>query len=104
MQTSPRGLGALHTSAMGLAGSLLAEQDFVSTVQPTSDDELQDADRIVSCKYRPTEMCLAGDLKMGHPAGPRAVSKFDETVTRTVEDLQMALLEYFKSTSKRPGE
>jgi hypothetical protein len=33
---------------MGMAGSMLAEQDFVNTVQPTSDEELQDADRFIS--------------------------------------------------------
>lgn len=37
---------------MGLAGSLLAEQDFVGSIQPTSDDELRDADRFSSCMHR----------------------------------------------------
>lgn len=38
---------------MGLAGSLLAEQDIVNMVQPTSDEELQDADRFTSGETSP---------------------------------------------------
>ncbi|KAK9896089.1 hypothetical protein P389DRAFT_74443 [Cystobasidium minutum MCA 4210] len=82
--TSPRGLGVLHASAMGLAGSVLAEQDFIASVQPTSDDELREADQYVT-------------------VGGRTSSAFEENLSHTVEDLQMALLEYFKATTKRAG-
>lgn len=53
-QTSPRGLGVLHASAMGLAGSVLAEQDFIASVQPTSDDELREADQYVTGEHTQT--------------------------------------------------
>jgi hypothetical protein len=38
---------------MGMAGALLAEQDYVNAVQPMSDDELRDAQQSLA------GMCLS---------------------------------------------
>lgn len=101
-QTSPRGLGVLHASAMGLAGTMLAEQDFVTMIQPTSDDEVREADRLIASK----QLHALSTVVIAEPTttvGQRTISAFEESVSHTVEELQLALSEYFKATTWRSG-
>lgn len=46
-QTAPLGFGGLHTSLLGLTSVVLAEQDWLATVQPSNDDEQIDAETVI---------------------------------------------------------
>lgn len=89
---------------MGLAGSILAEQDFINSIQPTSDDEIREADSFTTSTYLQILSCQRSNLPNSNAtAGRRTVSLFEVRLSQTVESLQLALLEYFKITTKRPG-
>lgn len=88
---------------MGLAGTMLAEQDFVTMIQPTSDDEVRDADRLIAGK----QLQSLSTIVIAEPipiVGQRTTSAFDESLSHTVEELQLALSEYFKATTRRSGK
>lgn len=86
---------------------MLSDQAWIATVQPTNEDEQAEADTLLPGGLKlclVALLCTSGLTEVPSSDVRKPGTVFDDALRDLVEALQMSILEYLKSTTKRPGE